>query len=107
MALEIKLSSDCKTLTISGGTANADVELHLNDVSCPMIAPSGTINPTTGLTNGGATDQDVEMLDGTGGLILTNINMPCFTTTQLNGVIKVVVTEPSGNVTLGAIGLCA
>jgi len=107
MALELSLSSDCKTLTISGGTANADVELHLNNVICPMVAPPGTINPVTGLTNSSAVDEDIEILDGTGGLVLTNVNIPCSSTEQLNGVIKVVVTEPSGNVTLGALGLCA
>jgi len=107
MALEVALSSDCKTLTVSGGTANADVEIYINEVPCPMIAPPGAINPVTGIINSSSINQDVETLDGTGSLVVTYINIPCSTTEQLNGVIKVLVTEPSGSVTLGTVGLCA
>jgi hypothetical protein len=95
MAIEVKLSADCKTLTISGGTANADVELHINEVQCPMIATAGTVNPSTGvMVPNGSSPEDVETLDNTGNLVITWDIIPCVTTEQLNGVIKVIITEP-------------
>jgi len=108
MALEIELSADCKTLTIIGGSTDAPVEVWINEVQYPMIDPAGS------MTNPGATDIDLEELGGVNGfppgeLTVTWDNIPGFTTEQLNGVIKVIVTEPDpvGNVTLGAVGLCA
>lgn len=107
-AIEIELSADCKTLTITGGSTDAPVELWINEVQYPMIDPAGSP------TNPGATDIDLEELGGLNGfppgeLTVTWDNIPGVTTEQLNGVIKVIVTEPApvGNVTVGAVGLCA
>ena len=106
--IEIELSADCKTLTITGGSTDAPVELWINEVQYPMIDPAGSP------TNPGATDIDLEELGGLNGfppgeLTVTWDNIPGVTTEQLNGVIKVIVTEPPpvGNVTVGAVGLCA
>ena len=108
MALEINLSADCKTLTIIGGTTDAPVELWINEVQLPMIDPAGSTTNATG------SDVDLEELGGINGfppgeLTITWDNIPGISTEQLNGVIKVIVTEPIpiGNVTMGAIGLCA
>ena len=108
MALEIELSADCKTLTIVGGSTDAPVEVWINEVQLPMIDPAGSI------TNPSAVDIDLEALGGINGfppgeLTVTWDNIPGVTTEQLNGVIKVIVTEPNpvGNVTLGTVGLCA
>ena len=54
MALEIELSADCKTLTITGGSTDAPVEVWINEVQYPMIDPAGST------TNPGSTDIDLE-----------------------------------------------
>jgi hypothetical protein len=108
MALEIELSADCKTLTITGGSTDAPVEVWINEVQLPMIDPAGST------TNPSGSDIDLEELGGINGfppgeLTVTWDNIPGVTTEQLNGVIKVIVTEPQpvGNVIMGAVGLCA
>jgi hypothetical protein len=108
MAIEIELSADCKTLTITGGSTDAPVEVWINEVQYPMIDPAGSTTNTSG------SDIDLEYLGGTNGfppgeLTVTWDNIPGWSTEQLNGIIKVIVTEPqpAGNVVLGAVGLCA
>ena len=108
MAIEINLSADCKTLTITGGSTDAGVEVWVNEINYPMIDPAGSP------TNNTAFDIDLENLGGINGfppgeLTVTWDNIPGITTEQLNGVIKVIVNEPQpvGNVILGTVGLCA
>jgi hypothetical protein len=108
MAIEVKLSADCKTLTITGGSTDAPVELWINEVQYPMIDPAGSP------TNSSGTAVDLEELGGINGfpsgeLTITWDNIPGISTEQLNGVIKIIVTEPQplGNQTFGVVGLCA
>ena len=116
MAIEVKLSADCKTLTITGGSSGSPVELWINEVQYPMIDPAGSP------TNSSGTAVDLEYLGGvntanppvnnnfpSGELTITWDNIPGISTEQLNGIIKVIVTEPQplGNQTFGAVGLCA
>jgi hypothetical protein len=107
MAVELILSEDCKTLTISAGVGyeNADLELYYNDV-----------NTAQNLVDGLASNNSITTLDGTGNLILDYTNIPSVTGEELNGVIKVVIltydyTDPYNPVLLekiekGAIGMC-
>jgi|TARA_B110000908_G_scaffold84894_1_gene101384 hypothetical protein len=116
MAIEVKLSADCKTLTIAGGSSGSPVEVWINEVQYPMVDPA---NSPTNQTNAAV---DLERLGGispapsltnnnfpSGELTITWDNIPGISTEQLNGVIKVIITEPDpiGNVTFGAVGLCA
>ena len=114
MAIEVKLSADCKTLTITGGTSGVDVELWINEVQYPMIDPAAST------TNSSGVDIDLERLGGidvngnsngfpAGELTITWDNIPGISTEQLNGIIKVIITEPQpiGPLTFGAVGLCS
>ena len=90
MAIEVKLSADCKTLTITGGSTDAPVELWINEVQYPMIDPAGSP------TNSSGTAVDLEELGGINGfpsgeLTITWDNIPGISTEQLNGVIKIIV----------------
>ena len=92
MAIEINLSADCKTLTITGGSTDAGVEVWINEINYPMIDPAGSP------TNNTAFDVDLENLGGINGfppgeLTVTWDNIPGITTEQLNGVIKVIVND--------------
>lgn len=119
MAIEVKLSADCKTLTITGGSSGSPVELWLNEVQYPMV------DPALSTTNGTSTEVDLEYLGGintaipavnnnfpSGELTITWDNIPGISTEQLNGIIKVIITEPGPlntvvTLTFGAVGLCA
>tara|TARA_R110001592_G_scaffold189520_2_gene435016 strand:- start:70 stop:627 length:558 start_codon:yes stop_codon:yes gene_type:complete len=108
MAIEVKLSADCKTLTISGGSTDAPVEVWINEVQYPMIDPAGST------TNSSGSDIDLEELGGINGfppgeLTITWDNIPGISTEQLNGIIKVIITEPQpvGTQTFGVVGLCS
>lgn len=114
MAIEVKLSADCKTLTITGGSSGVDVELWINEVQYPMIDPAGSTTNSTG------SDIDLERLGGidvngnsngfpSGELTVTWDNIPGISTEQLNGIIKVIITEPQplGTQTFGVVGLCS
>ena len=106
MAIEVKLSADCKTLTITGGSSGSPVELWINEVQYPMTYIGGDLEYLGGVNTA---NPPVNNNFPSGELTITWDNIPGISTEQLNGVIKIIVTEPQprGNQTFGAVGLCA
>ena len=98
MALEAVLSTDCKTLTITGDSSwnLADFELYFNNVDIAQEVIDDTGAPLI-------------HLDSTASVVLTYENIPGVGTEELNGVIKIKATTVGADpetVELGVLGIC-
>jgi hypothetical protein len=109
MPLEANISTNCSTLTITGGTdySNAQVDIYWNDVTITSV-PRETVFPYNNITT----------LTSSGELSLSIANFidsmgdPATTYSHFNGIFKIVVTVPAVGqgvdtvYELGAVGMC-